>query len=222
MVKAGRCRSSTSQNRLRKRAASLFTDETDRPLTEAVPTRRERAASSLSYNQVMGKWNDTDEPIAYLITFRTYGTWLAGDERGSVDKYHNVRGTPYAVSSEARKNIQADRLKSPPFLLNAKCRKLVEEAIREVCAHRGWSLIALHVRTNHAHVVSSGVATPGKMLNDFKSYSTRKLRENGEWNYDHSPWVDKGSKRNLWNEDHIGFARNYVLNGQGGPLPEFD
>ena len=60
------------------------------------------------------------------------------------------------------------------------------------------------------------------MLNDFKSYSTRKLREHGEWNYGHSPWVDKGSKRNLWNEDHIAAAQNYVVNGQGGPLPEFD
>ena len=170
----------------------------------------------------MGKWNDTDEPIAYLLTFRTYGTWLAGDERGSVDKYHNVHGTPYAVSSEPRKNIHTDRLKSPPFLLNAKCRELVEEATREVCSYRDWSLIALHVRTNHVHVVAYGVVSPAKMLNDFKSYSTRKLRENGEWSYDHSPWVDKGSKRNLWNEDHVAAARNYVLNGQGGPLPEFD
>ena len=28
-------------------------------------------------------WNDTDTPLAYLITFRSYGTWLHGDERGS-------------------------------------------------------------------------------------------------------------------------------------------
>ena len=25
---------------------------------------------------------NTDEPIAYFITWTTYGTWLAGDERG--------------------------------------------------------------------------------------------------------------------------------------------
>ena len=29
----------------------------------------------------MSKWNDTDIPLGYLITFRTYGTWLPGDER---------------------------------------------------------------------------------------------------------------------------------------------
>ena len=170
----------------------------------------------------MAKWNETDEPIAYLITFRTYGTWLAGDERGSIDKYHNKFGGPRSLPSQLRERLHSDRLKSPPFLLNAKCRTLVESAIQEVCDFRGWSLIALSVRTNHAHVVSSGNAPSSKMLNDFKSYSTRRMREHGEWNFDHSPWVDKGSRRNLWTEDHVYSAKNYFILGQGGPLPDFD
>jgi len=170
----------------------------------------------------MAKWNDTDEPIAYLITFRTYGTWLAGDERGSIDKYHNKYGAPRSVPSRLRVERHAKRLKSQPFLLNAKCRTLVESAIREVCDFRGWSLIAISVRTNHTHVVSSGAANSSKMLNDFKSYSTRRMREHCEWDFDHSPWVDKGSRRNLWTEEHVNSAHNYVMFGQGGPLPEFD
>jgi REP element-mobilizing transposase RayT len=60
------------------------------------------------------------------------------------------------------------------------------------------------------------------MMNDFKSYSTRRLRESGEWKHSHSPWVDKGNRRYLWTEDHIAKAVDYVLNEQGGPLPEFD
>ena len=170
----------------------------------------------------MGRWNDTDEPIAYLITFRTYGTWLHGDVRGSIDRYHNKFNGPRAVSSCERRDIHEARLKSPPFLLNACSRSIVEAAIREVCSFREWSLIAVHVRTNHVHVISSGTSGGRKMLNDFKSYSTRKLRESGRWVYQHSPWVDKGSCRSLWTEAHVGAAANYVINGQGGPLPEFD
>jgi hypothetical protein len=135
----------------------------------------------------MGTWNDTDEPLAYLITFRTYGTWLAGDERGSIDKYHNTFGGPRAVPSDLRENCHANRLKSPSFTLNANARKIVESAILEVCQFRSWPLIALSVRTNHAHVVSRGDASSGKMLNTFKAYSTRRLREHGEWNLEHSP-----------------------------------
>lgn len=170
----------------------------------------------------MSKWNDTDEPVAYLITFRTYGTWLAGDERGSIDKYHNSYGGPRAVQSREREAIYANRLKSPPFLLNARSRSLVEAAIREVCDFRRWSLNALSVRTNHAHVVGFALAGSSKMLNDFKSFSTRKLRAAGEWPHSHSPWVDKGSRRYLWTDDHVYAAVNYVINGQGGPLPEFE
>ena len=40
-------------------------------------------------------WNDTDTALAYLISFRTYGTWLHGDKRGSVDRFHNRYCSPY-------------------------------------------------------------------------------------------------------------------------------
>jgi hypothetical protein len=33
-------------------------------------------------------------PLAYFIMFRSYGTWLHGDSRGSVDRLHNTYGTP--------------------------------------------------------------------------------------------------------------------------------
>lgn len=31
-------------------------------------------------------WNDTEIPLAIFFAFRAYGTWLHGDERGSVDR----------------------------------------------------------------------------------------------------------------------------------------
>jgi hypothetical protein len=35
-------------------------------------------------------------------------------------------------------------------------------------------------------------------------------------------WADKGSKRKLWNEQSVARAIDYVLNGQGDELPDFD
>ena len=45
------------------------------------------------------EWDDNEFPLAYLLTFRTYGTWHHGDERGSVDrrsfnKFGNADITP--------------------------------------------------------------------------------------------------------------------------------
>ena len=86
-------------------------------------------------------WNDTDTPLAYFISFRTYGTWLHGDERGSIDRFHNR----YRLFRQTR---------------------------------------------NGAAIIS--------------------------------PWADKGSKRKLWNERSVARAIDYVMNGQGDDLPDFD
>lgn len=154
----------------------------------------------------MGKWNDTDVPLAYLITFRTYGTWLPGDERGSIDRFHNRFGEPRVEPNAALLKQHAKKLKGEPVSLNANQRRATNDSIHEVCSHRKWKLYAINVRTNHVHAVVSASASANKVLNDFKAYST---------------WVDKGSKRKLWNEDHIFRACDYVLNGQGDDLPEF-
>ncbi|MGC2238589.1 MAG: transposase [Pyrinomonadaceae bacterium] len=168
-------------------------------------------------------WNDTDIPLAYLITFRCYGTWLHGDERGSVDRFHNKYETPYILPNKGWHQFNTKQLKAEVVTLNAKQRQSVENAIRETCEVRRWLLRAINVRTNHVHtVVSIGTVKPERALNDFKSYTTRKMRQNGCWFSEHSPWADKGSNRHLWNERNIELAVDYVINGQGDDLPKFD
>jgi len=168
-------------------------------------------------------WNDTDIPLAYLITFRCYGTWLHGDKRGSIDRFHNRYKSPYLPRSDRRRELNTGTLKSDLDTLNAKQRQSVDSAIREVCAHRKWFLHALNVRTNHVHiVVSIATVKPGHALNAFKSYATRKMRQDGNWQESHSPWADKGSQRPLWNERSLALAIDYVANGQGGDLPDLD
>ena len=71
-------------------------------------------------------------------------------------------------------------------------------------------------------MVSIGTAKPERALNAFKAYATRKMRENGCWHSEYSPWADKGSKRNLWNERSVEKAIEYILYGQGDDVPDFD
>lgn len=168
-------------------------------------------------------WNDTDIPLAYLITFRSYGTWLPGDKRGSIDRHHNRYKSPYREPNQNLHQFSVTHLKCPPVILDASKREAVEQAIRESCNYRNWVLRAINVRTNHVHtVVSIGDSNPSQALNSFKAYSTRKMRENNCWKFEHSPWADRGSKRRLWNERSIEIAIDYVINGQGDELPDFD
>jgi len=48
------------------------------------------------------------------------------------------------------------------------------------------------------------------------------MRHDGNWIESHSPWADKGSQRYLWNERSLEQAIDYVKNGQGDELPDFD
>jgi len=168
-------------------------------------------------------WNDTDVPLGYLITFRSYGTWLHGDERGSVDREHHRYNSPYAAPNRNRRRHNQNLLKGKPVSLNAERRASVEKAIDDTCVHRKWVLHAFNIRTNHVHsVVSIGSKKPEVALNALKANATRQMREDGCWRAEYSPWVDKGSKRYLWTEHHLARAIEYVLYGQGDELPEFD
>lgn len=117
---------------------------------------------------------------------------------------------------------KASQLKSETFLLRGRERKVVEEAIREVCDVRGYGLFAVNVRTNHAHSVVSNSDKPERLMNSFKAYSTKALRTAGLLAADARAWSRHGSTRYLWTDDHISAAVDYVVNGQGGDLPKFE
>ncbi len=169
------------------------------------------------------EWNDTGIPLAYLITFRSYGTWLHGDERGSVDRTHNIYQTPFIKPNQKWADYNKNLLKNEPVKLTAQMRKVVENAVRETCQIRGWKIYALNARTNHIHtVVAVGAKHPNKVLIALKANATREMRKANCWRSENSPWAEKGSKRWLWTEKSIEKAVDYVINGQGKPLPDFN
>jgi REP element-mobilizing transposase RayT len=167
----------------------------------------------------MRDFDDNEFPQAYLITFRCYGTWLHGDERGS-----------YRRSSQAIKRVvhipprprlqQAERnqLAHDPVRLNKPQRTVVEQAVRDVSLHRRYLLYAVNVRSNHAHTVVSAMINPEPILAAFKSYSTRALRQSGLLGADVKPWARHGSTIYLWKEEDVQRAIEYVIMGQDYPF----
>ncbi|MGD9589282.1 MAG: transposase [Pyrinomonadaceae bacterium] len=121
-------------------------------------------------------WNDTDTPLAILITFRTHGTWLHGDKRGSVDRHDNKFGAPRIQEQEHFEEISRARLKHSPVKLSAARRRSIEKAIRETCRLRGWRIYAFNIRTNHVHiVVDAGGKDPNQVMTALKANATRQM-----------------------------------------------
>ncbi len=80
---------------------------------------RERVVRTDSEKIQMKVWDDNEFPLAYLITFRTYGTWLHGDERGSIDRYHNRYKGERVPANAVIQQQHKVKLKSKPVLLDA-------------------------------------------------------------------------------------------------------
>ena len=162
-------------------------------------------------------WDDNEFPLAYLITIRTYGTWLHGDERSSVDTHdrYNVYGTSRRPANAKLKVSMSANMKAQPMIFDRTMRDVVHAAVEEVCSNRDYWLRALNVRSNHLHAVVSAQVKPEPIANAFKSYATRKLREQGLVPRDSRIWARGRSRRYLWKEPHVAAAIEYVLYYQG-------
>jgi REP element-mobilizing transposase RayT len=177
-------------------------------------------ASNLALSSMQPDTEYFDEriPLGYLITFRSYGTWLHG-RGGSVDRFHNTYGTPKLPANQKRKQYNQRLLKQPPVKLSAARRAAILEAVKETCEIRKWDLWASNIRSNHVHTVVSANCKPDRILNALKANATRKMRETGCWSSEKSPWVYRGSKRYLWRGKDLDNAIAYVLYEQGDALP---
>jgi REP element-mobilizing transposase RayT len=178
----------------------------------AIPNRaREEAAQA--------PFTSTDGPLAYLITFPTYGTWLHGDDRGSVDRDHNIPGTRLVPPNKTRRHYEQRRLRHDSIVLGAAARAVVQRTMSEVAEHRGWAVHAINVRRNHVHIVVSSDRSAERIMNDLKSWSTRRLIEAGIVAPGTRVWVRHGSTRYLWKPREVEAACQYVVEGQGADLP---
>jgi hypothetical protein len=149
------------------------------------------------------------DPLAYFLTWTTYGTWLPGDERGWV-----WRGKGFQMPEPDKERAARNRMTEPPCALDEKQRRLVEKAITDHCRIRGWKLYALTCRAKHMHVVVAADRKPEDVRDQFKAWCTRKLKEfeqsrNGvqreKW------WTERGSQRYIGDEESLEAVIRYVM-----------
>src|SRR5947207_263388 len=66
----------------------------------------------------------------YLITFTTYGQWLHGDARGSVDRHHNQPDAPPLPANPDRVTRSRKLMAGAPYRMDERRRGVVLVAIR--------------------------------------------------------------------------------------------
>ena len=160
----------------------------------------------------------SSQPLAYLLTWPTYGSRLHGDERGSVDRAHNQPHTPMLDHNPNRLGWEREHMSHAPVVLTDEERRIVAQTVRDHCVKREWERHAIAVRTNHVHVVVgyAGLA-PERMMSEFKAWTTRRLRAAGHAQPHQRLWVHHGSTRYLWNPQSVESAIAYIDLGQDIP-----
>jgi REP element-mobilizing transposase RayT len=159
------------------------------------------------------------EPLAYFLTWSTYGTWLPGDARGWVEHRHG-----WQLPDAIRELECAARMSERACRLDHGQRAEVERQIAETCHVRGWTLYAVNCRTNHLHVVLAADLHPDHVRNQLKAWCTRRLKElelrrNGarEVKARERWWAERGSQRYINDEESLEAAILYVRDGQDLP-----
>lgn len=155
-------------------------------------------------------------PLAYFITFATYGTRLHGDSKGSVDRNHNSYGGEFLPADSKRHTAELQSMTAARYVLDATERQTALSAIVACIPHRDWNLLAAHVRSNHVHIVLQATVAPELLLIYFKAYASRAL------NHRHGKrgrrWSRHGSTKYLWRAADVRSAVRYVVEEQGLPM----
>ena len=156
-----------------------------------------------------------EDPIAFLFTWSTYGTWLPGDARGWVEYKHGFQLPDPVRELEARA-----RMTSEVVYLNAEQREQLHQQVAETCAHKGWTLLAVNCRSNHIRALISASTTPKKMRAALKAWCSQRLNDlqkaRGITGEDATTvwWADRGSIRWLFDDNSVDCATVYVRDEQ--------
>jgi REP element-mobilizing transposase RayT len=154
------------------------------------------------------------DPLAYFLTWTTYGSWLPGDERGWVARPGHFEPPNFQLEAVARSLLTEE-----PCKLDVDQRRIVEETITKHCEIRGWHLHVVNCRTNHVHVVVTAPVNPKIVRDQLKSWCTRKLKKhqmatNPSQSSRENWWTERGSKRWINDEESLAAAILYVRDCQ--------
>ncbi len=151
------------------------------------------------------------EPVAFFLTWSTYGSWLPGDSRGWVDN-HGVMRPP----NDRLRRFVAGTLRGPPVILASAQRQLVERAVAEQCGFRVWTLHAVNCRTSHVHaVVTASGRRPDEVLRHLKAWCSRQLSQGRKRS--RTWWSRGGSVRWMFDMHAVESVIAYVRECQDKP-----
>lgn len=162
-----------------------------------------------------------EKPLAYFITFRTYGTWHHGDERLSVDRVRNIHNTPKINPNKNLKKQMQELQQHDSIIFTQVQADIILESFVTACNKYNWRLYSLHIRTNHVHLTVKSDNRPEHVMTELKAYATRLLRKRGAFKAEQKIWSRHGSTKYIWTPESLYFSSDYTIEQQGQKMAYF-
>lgn len=157
-------------------------------------------------------------PLAYHITWGTYGTRLHGDlhgdARGTVDRNHNQPGTPVLGPDPEREAEEIEFRKFPPVELTKEQRLFIESALPEICQRGHWELFTRAAGPDHVHVVLRSTFDPEVIRRLLKRWVGEALSEKWPQEPGRTWWAEGGSIKWVMDRPYLANATGYVRRQQ--------
>jgi REP element-mobilizing transposase RayT len=161
----------------------------------------------------------TNFPLAYHITFGTYGRRLHGDSRGTVDRSRNNHGDPIIGSDPSRWEREETLLRFEPVDLSVTQRQLIELVLPQICERGGWIYHVGAAKPDHIHVLL-GAKRDGEAV---RKWLKRWLGEHLsiEWPLasEATWWAECGSVKWVWEEQYFANIFDYITKQRITPAP---
>jgi len=156
-------------------------------------------------------------PLAYHITFGTYGTRLHGDVRGTVDRRLNQPGDPIIGAEPDWEFMELNKLRFPPRVFDFQQRQLVEQLVPDVCVRGGWQLQARAAGKDDVHTLLSAQADGDVIRKLLKRWLGQALASHIPLEPEQTFWAECGSVKWVWKEDYFERVKKYVLDQRATP-----
>ena len=156
-------------------------------------------------------------PLAYHVTFGTYGTRLHGDYRATVLRAMNRPGTPVFREDPLRLKCERNLMQFAPVLFRQEQREFIEASVPSICQRGGWEYRIAAAGPDHVHVLLSANADGGAVRKWLKRWRGEMLSERWPLAVGRTWWADGGSVKSIWQEGYLRRAFKYIHRQRATP-----
>lgn len=156
----------------------------------------------------MNEW-----PLAYHMTFGTYGMRLHGDARGTVDRQRNKPGEPIVGQNQSWVAFEKVRLNHPPVSLTLSHQLKIESLMPSICERGDWEHWITAAESDHVHtlITVTGHADTKVVRKLIKRWLGQALSEQYREIKDRQPWwAEGGSIKWVWDQGYFDRVYDYI------------